>query len=104
MNGWTDGRTDGWMDGWMDRYSYFPCNCYSKGGRGIGLTTLPPSCEDCLQILGASTSWSPEGLSRPVIGHLNILARTVPEAIYRLTLGRNGVRTSPLGTVLEHHH
>jgi hypothetical protein len=27
-----------------------------KDGRCVGLTTLPPSCADCLQILGASTS------------------------------------------------
>jgi hypothetical protein len=27
-----------------------------KGGRCIGLTTLPPSCVDCLEMLEASTS------------------------------------------------
>jgi hypothetical protein len=32
----------------------------------VGLTTLPPSCAHSLEILGASTSWSPNGLSRPV--------------------------------------
>jgi hypothetical protein len=37
-----------------------------NGGRCIWLTTLPPSCADCLVILGASTSWSPKDLSRPV--------------------------------------
>jgi hypothetical protein len=26
---------------------------------------LPPSCTDCLEILGASTSWNPNNLSRP---------------------------------------
>jgi hypothetical protein len=26
--------------------------------------SLTPSCADCLQILGASTSWNPQGLSR----------------------------------------
>jgi len=31
-----------------------------KGGQCIGLTTLPPSCADCLEILGASTSCSPK--------------------------------------------
>jgi len=35
----------------------------SNGGRCIGLTTLPPSCADCR----ASTSWNPQGLSRPVM-------------------------------------
>ena len=41
-----------------------------KGGRCVGLTALPPSCADCLEILGTSTSWSPKGLSRPVEGQL----------------------------------
>ena len=30
------------------------------------LTTLPPSCADCLEILAAPTYWSPMGMSRPV--------------------------------------
>jgi hypothetical protein len=34
-----------------------------KCGRYLWLTTLPPSCSDCLEILGASTFWSPKGLS-----------------------------------------
>jgi hypothetical protein len=38
-----------------------------KGGRCIGLTILPSSCANCLEILGASTSWSPKDLSRPVM-------------------------------------
>ena len=33
----------------------------SKGSRCIGLTTLRHSCADRLEILGASTSWSPKG-------------------------------------------
>jgi hypothetical protein len=37
-------------------------------GRCIGLTTLPPLCADCLEIVGASNSWSPKSLSRPVMG------------------------------------
>jgi len=32
-----------------------------KGGRCIGLTTLPYSCVDCIVILGAWTSWSAWG-------------------------------------------
>jgi hypothetical protein len=40
------------------------------GGRCVGLTTLPPSCADCLKNLGASTSWIPRGLPRPVMGLL----------------------------------
>jgi len=39
-----------------------------KGGRCIGLTTVPPSCAECLEILGVITSRSPKGLSRPVQG------------------------------------
>jgi len=37
------------------------------GGRGRGgpvlRATLPPSCVDCLEILGASTSWSPKAVN-----------------------------------------
>jgi hypothetical protein len=41
-----------------------------KSGRFVGLTTLSPSCADCREILGASTSWNSQGLSRPVKGLL----------------------------------
>ena len=41
-----------------------------KGGRCVGLTALPPSCEDILEILGASNSCSPKGLSRTVMRQL----------------------------------
>jgi hypothetical protein len=43
-----------------------------KGGRCVGLTILPPSCADCLETLEASTSCSPKGLSRTIIGQLNL--------------------------------
>jgi hypothetical protein len=36
------------------------------GSRCVSLTTLPPLCGECLEILGASDSWRPKGLSRPV--------------------------------------
>jgi len=39
-----------------------------KGCRCVGLITLPPSRGKCLEILGASTSWSPKGLHRPAVG------------------------------------
>jgi hypothetical protein len=42
-------------------------------GRCVGLKTLPPSCADYLEILEASTSWKPQGLSRPVMGVLYII-------------------------------
>jgi hypothetical protein len=32
-----------------------------KGGRCVVITTLPPSCTECLEILEASTSGSPKG-------------------------------------------
>jgi len=41
------------------------------GGKGclcIGLTTLPFSCADCLEIVGASTSCSPKGPSWTLMG------------------------------------
>jgi len=41
-----------------------------KGGWCIGLTTLPPSCVDCVEVLGASTPSNPKGLSRLVMGQL----------------------------------
>jgi hypothetical protein len=33
----------------------------SKGGRCVRQTNLPPAFADCLEILGASTPWSPQG-------------------------------------------
>jgi len=36
----------------------------------VGLTTLPPSCANISEIVGASTSWKPKNLSRPVMGQL----------------------------------
>jgi hypothetical protein len=50
-------------------------NSWGKGGRCVGLTIFPPSCADCLAGLGASTSWSPMGLSRPVQGWLYSILR-----------------------------
>jgi hypothetical protein len=38
----------------------------SKGGQCVGLTALPPSCADCLEIVRISNSWSPQGLSKLV--------------------------------------
>ena len=38
---------------------------WCKGDRCARLTMLPLSCAECLEILGASTSWSPKGKSRP---------------------------------------
>jgi hypothetical protein len=40
---------------------------WGKGSRCVEMTTLSPSCANCLEILGTSTSWSPKGLSTPVL-------------------------------------
>jgi hypothetical protein len=48
-----------------------------NAARCVGLTTLSPSCADCLEILGALTSWNPKGLSRPVMGLLYLLPYAV---------------------------
>jgi len=39
--------------------------------RCVGLTTLPPPCAVCQEILGASIFWSPKGLPRHVKGLLD---------------------------------
>jgi len=39
---------------------------WGNGGRCLGMTTLPPSCVNCLEILGASTVRSHEKLPRSV--------------------------------------
>ena len=44
-----------------------------KGGRYVGLTTLPLSCAGCLEILAASTSWLPGWRNR----HSNTGVRTL---------------------------
>ena len=43
-----------------------------KGGRRLRLTTLPHSCADFLLIMEASTSWNPQGLSRPYRGSFTL--------------------------------
>jgi hypothetical protein len=45
---------------------------WGKDGQCLGLKTLPPSCADCLEILGASTSWNPQGLSRSLQGFIYV--------------------------------
>ena len=48
-----------------------------KCSQYLVFTTLPPSCADCLEILVASNSWKPQGLSRPVMGLLYVLLECV---------------------------
>jgi hypothetical protein len=43
-------------------------SCGGKYDRCVGLTILPPSRVDCLQILGASTYWSPKGTVQACTG------------------------------------
>ena len=52
------------VDSASNRSNYQESSLVDEGSRCVGLTTLPPLCADCLKILGASTSWSPRGLSR----------------------------------------
>jgi hypothetical protein len=40
------------------------------------MTTIPHVCADCLEILGASTTWTPKGSSRPVWGLVYLLITT----------------------------
>jgi len=47
----------------------------SKGGRCVRLTTLPPLCANCLEILGALNSWSPKSLSKRVMGYFGLYLR-----------------------------
>jgi hypothetical protein len=50
-----------------------------KGGQSVGLTTLPPSRCRLSWNLGASTSWNPQGLSRPVMGLLYFYLNFISE-------------------------
>jgi hypothetical protein len=46
-----------------------------RGNGGcVGLTTLPPSFDECLEILVVSTSWSPYGLPSSIVGYLILAA------------------------------
>jgi len=58
-----------------------------KGGQCVRLTTLPPSCAKCLEILGASTSCSPQSVLACngiafSLSQLTLTAVTVPTALY----------------------
>ena len=43
-----------------------------KGGRCVGLTTLPPSCADCLEFWDPQPPGTLRVLSRPVMGLPNL--------------------------------
>jgi hypothetical protein len=55
------------FDSASKRNEYQEYTLGGKGGRCVGLTTVQPSCFDCLEFLGASTSCSPKDMSRPAI-------------------------------------
>jgi hypothetical protein len=42
------------------------CFLWGKLGRCVGLKIVSNSWASCLEILGLSTSWKPQGLSRPI--------------------------------------
>ena len=48
----------GQVDSASNRNEYQRFSLGSKNGRCVGLTTLPPSCADCMKILEASTTRS----------------------------------------------
>ena len=68
-----------------------------KGGRCVGLTMLPPSCADCLDIPKVSTSWSLKGLYR-ICFYLSVIPRrlkrrsqcyvTARKCLFRDTIAR----------------
>jgi hypothetical protein len=55
------------VDSASNRNEYQETFLGGKSGWCLWLTILPPSRADCLEILGASTSRSAKGLSRPVM-------------------------------------
>jgi len=58
-------------------HTYIHTHTSPGGKRGLWVKlTLPPSCANCLEILEASTSWSPNSLSRPVIKWLYFYIHT----------------------------
>ena len=59
------------VDSASNRYKYQGYLLMRKGGLYEWLTTLPPSCAYCLEILGASTSWSSKS-DDVVVGYLHI--------------------------------
>jgi hypothetical protein len=54
----------------------------------VGLTTLPPSCADCLEIWEPQPPGTPQGLSRPVMGLLAKICFS-PNAIPATCLSRS---------------
>jgi hypothetical protein len=78
---------------------------WGKGGRFVGLITLPPSCTDCLEILRASTSSSPKGLYGPGMGQVYLYLKhlqTNGEMVPKLQTG-NKYRPSQFTLITTKH-
>ena len=58
------------VDSASNRIEYQEYFLWGRDGQWVGLTTLPPSCADCLEIWEPQHLWNPQGLSRPVMGLL----------------------------------
>jgi len=56
------------VDSASNRNEYQGYLLEGKVGRLVGLTTLPPSCADYLEILGSSISWNRKDRSGPLMG------------------------------------
>jgi len=76
------------IDSASNRNEYQAYFLGDTGGRFLRLKTLPPSFTDCLAICNPSTSWNPQGLSRPVMGLLYLLLLS-KQVIYFLILFAN---------------
>ena len=77
-----------------------------KGGWCIGLT-FPLSCAVCLEIPQASTSRSPKGLSRPVMGSgksVPLQAWSGPEGSRKLRFPDFMTTAQGGGKVVSHKH
>jgi hypothetical protein len=64
------------VDSVSNRNEYQEYFLGGKSGRYVRLTTLPLSCDECLELLGASTSFKPQGHPRRVQELLYLLPFT----------------------------
>jgi len=65
-----------WLDSASNRNEYQEYFLGGKGGRCVGLETLPNLYADCIEMWEHQTPGTPQGLSRAVMGflyHSNIL-------------------------------
>ena len=65
-----------------------------KGSRCVGLTTLPPSCDDCLEIWEPQPSATHQGLSTPYMDYFYLFS------IYSLILVAMRFKTSVCGRLI----